>query len=74
MRLTIITALIVFSSSLQPVNADLNSVERSVGRSGPDLVIPRARFLLHRWLEPAYQVRMLASFNWTAPDGSSTIF
>ena len=42
--------------------------------SQSEFVIPRARVLLHRFLEPSYQVRMLANYDWTRKDDDSTIF
>ena len=63
----IFPALLMLSSLNAP--APLVVIE-----SRRELVIPRARILLHRWLEPSYQVRMLASFDWTAVHEGSTIF
>ncbi len=73
MPMAILFSFIVNSSQLAP-SAEVCRSDLTADAVTSEFVIPRARFLLHRWLEPSYQVRMLASFDWTRTSDDSTIF
>jgi hypothetical protein len=75
MPLTIFLTLFVLSSPMAPsVEIAAPAPTAIAVDSRSEFVIPRARFLLHRWLEPSYQVRMLARLDWTRQNDDSTIF